>query len=245
MVNVILLHGFCEHKAMWAGQVKSLSACCRVEAIDLCGFGDNDSTAVSMEHYAQNVIEQMNVLDMDDAIIIGHSMGGYVALDMLARFPNRLTGLGLVHSQAAADDKDRLNARQKQIDFLSRYDTEPYLKPFSEQLVSEENRKDGEMLQRTWELVRHTNKTAITNALVAMMSRTDHTQLLKNSSIPMLWLLGAKDDFIPLKVGLEQAATCTQASLHVMQDVGHLAPFEAQEETNTILEQFIKWVASS
>jgi pimeloyl-ACP methyl ester carboxylesterase len=243
MVNVILLHGFCEHKAMWAEAMNALSEGRNMHALDLCGFGDNDKVAKSMKEYAKDVFRQMDERGMDKAVVLGHSMGGYVALEMMNLLPERFLALGLIHSNAAPDDEARKEARQKQIEFLHKHDTKPYLKPFSEQLVGRSNR-NAALTNRTWELVKNTQAPAIINALSAMKIRSDHRDLIRRTETPVFWLLGDEDDFMDLDDVLKQVANTNKAQLNVLNGVGHLGTWEAPEQTHQAIDSFLRWVLS-
>ncbi len=242
-MNVVFLHGFCEHKSMWTDTMHALGDNWKLHAFDMCGFGTNGNTAETMRDYASDVFAQMDEAHIEKAIVLGHSMGGYVALEMLSTNPDRILGLGLIHSNAAADDDARKQARQKQIEFLQKHPTRPFLKPFSEQLLGRSNR-NSLLTDRTWELVKDAQAPAIINALKAMMVRNDHRDLIRHTNKPILWLLGVEDEFISLDMVLHQVSNTNAAKLRILDDAGHLGTWESPEQTVDTIASYIRWVLS-
>ena len=117
---VVFLHGFCETKDLWHSYMEPLSKVCRVFALDLPGFGDNSplTDPLTIADMAEQVYNTLINLGIEQCIMIGHSMGGYVALAFSEKFPSRLKGLGLFHSTAYPDSVEKKQARDKTIDFI-------------------------------------------------------------------------------------------------------------------------------
>lgn len=107
--TVVLLHGFLGAKELWGATAKNLSRSYRVISIDLPGHGETPCIgyAHSMELMAKSVKAVMDHLKLKRYVIIGHSMGGYVALAFADLFPDNLKGLGLYHSTAYPDSEEK------------------------------------------------------------------------------------------------------------------------------------------
>lgn len=228
---------------MWSDLEESLSNTYKVLSIDLPGFGDNHEPVDSIEAMAEYVIRIMNQNGMGEATVIGHSMGGYVALEMLHKHPNRISALGLFHSNAAADSDEKKVNRRRAIDFLETNSAFAFLKPFSKQLVSERNRGNTALANKCLRLVENTRKDTIVMALKAMMNRADHRSLLPATDTPVLWFIGEEDEFINMADILDQAASTNLAQVEIIPEVGHLAVYEAPEKTLTVIRSFLDWVA--
>src|SRR5689334_17964649 len=112
---LILLHGYPLDHHLWDEVLPLLEDTFDVIVPDLRGFGESTigASSPSMEDYAADIAGLLDYLGIQKAAIVGHSMGGYVALAFARLYPDRLTGLGLVSSQVLADPPDRREGRYK------------------------------------------------------------------------------------------------------------------------------------
>lgn len=106
---VVLLHGFCENKTLWDDFVQYLSPDYHVMALDLPGFGDSElgTDECTIEYMAEKVADFLNQQGVDKCTMIGHSLGGYVALAYAEKYGDKLDGLGLFHSTVFADSEEK------------------------------------------------------------------------------------------------------------------------------------------
>ena len=206
MANIVLLHGFCERKAMWESTVESLGDTHRYLVLDLPGFGANNASCKSITDMAKYVFDEMRVAGMTNAILVGHSMGGYVALELAKLRPSVVDGIALVHSHAAADDANKKQNRTKLVDFLSRNTAHDFLKPFAKDLVAAPNQSNKQLINQVWDLVKDTQKEGIIQAAIAMRNRTDNNMLLSQFEGPILWVVGQYDQFMSQDEILGQVA---------------------------------------
>ena len=103
---IVLIHAFPTDQRLWQAQQEGLKANFRVITLDLWGFGQSSSVdghAIPMSEYADEIKELLDYLKIDRAIIGGESMGGYIALAFLDKYPNLLLGLVLANTQSVAD----------------------------------------------------------------------------------------------------------------------------------------------
>ena len=149
---VVFLHGFCETREIWENFLEPLSSVCRVILIDLPGFGGNPplESPLTIADMAEQVYNTILAIGVDQCIMIGHSMGGYVALAFCEKFPSRLKGLGLFHSTAYADSSEKKQARDKTIDFIERYGTEEFVEEFVPPLFLKVVEKIFSMISEKW-----------------------------------------------------------------------------------------------
>ncbi|MEM7575060.1 MAG: alpha/beta hydrolase, partial [Bacteroidota bacterium] len=118
---LILLHGFCETHRMWDDwKLKLLEVKLRLICIDLPGFGDSSCTAQTIEEYARAVEAVVVDAKLSKAVLVGHSMGGYVSLAIAEQRPAWLQGFGLFHSHPFADSAEKKEARDRSIEFVER-----------------------------------------------------------------------------------------------------------------------------
>jgi pimeloyl-ACP methyl ester carboxylesterase len=114
---VVLLHGFYENKEMWNAFVPEFSKKHRVIAIDLLGHGKTECLGYvhSMEDQADMVHHVLHKLKIRKAVLVGHSMGGYIALAFAELYPEMVTGIALVNSTSMADSDERKLNRDRAI----------------------------------------------------------------------------------------------------------------------------------
>ena len=241
MNEVILLHGFCENHSIW-DPVKDVLDAYSVNAFDLPGFGTNEMVIETMDDLADDVIRQMDQAKITAACVIGHSMGGYVALNLLKRYPHRLTGLGLFHSTAYSDSTERKEARNRAIEHITQYGADGYLKEMASNLIWINHPEHDDLASRVHELIKNERSEGLIQALKAMRDRSAETEVLQQTELPVLMVAGFHDTFIPWKDLFTQASQCRQVMLHRMNHCGHLGPFEAVSESRQILLEFVNWV---
>ena len=239
---IVLLHGFLEDLSMWDYFSAKLSANYRVIAIDLPGFGGSEALGKkhSMGNMAALVDEVLEYLSIGKCMMIGHSMGGYVTLAFAAKYPDRLYGFGLFHSHALADSPEAKDNRDRAIAVVNS-DHGKYIFNFFPELFAEENvdrfRDEIVALQRK---AAKTNPRSIIAALAGMRDRSSSLNVLINTKVPVLFILGKKDSRIPFQVTLAQAALPPLSEILLLDNVGHMGFLEAQETTLKAIEGFVK-----
>src|SRR5687767_3075163 len=113
---VVLIHGYPFNRSLWTEQAEALTSRFRVVTPDLRGFGESDSSEgpVTMNRMAQDVAKLMDYLGIEQAVIGGLSMGGYVALAFVKQFPSRVKALVLADTRAQADTEEGKQTRVQQ-----------------------------------------------------------------------------------------------------------------------------------
>ena len=237
---VILLHGFLEDLSMWDELSMVLSKVNTVIAIDLPGFGESGmiSSNHGMNLMAKVVDAVMEKEDIHKCTIIGHSMGGYVALAFTKLFENKLDGIVLFHSQAAADDDDTKKNRDRTIKIVENNHSD-FISSFIPSLFAEEN-----IARLSTEIQQFVNKSMLTKnegiiaALSGMRDREDHLDLLSQLEIPVLFIAGKKDSRIPMEKIIKQIALPKKSESLILNNVGHMGFIEAKEITTSTIVSF-------
>ncbi|MFK7799405.1 MAG: alpha/beta fold hydrolase [Aureispira sp.] len=240
---LVLLHGFCEDSTMWADLVPLLSKKYSVLTIDLSGFGQSDLLKESsIAAMANAVYAVWKTEQLDAAVLIGHSMGGYVGLELAAQYPDCLLGLGLLHSHPFADSEEKINNRLKTIAFVERHGIAPFAGQFVRNLfpaafVQEHKALIEELVHQT--SLHHSD--AVVAASKAMIGRKDHRATLQALACPVLMVVGTADKAIATPLCLAQLALPSTASIHILEGVGHMAHVEAPAETLEIMVDFLEF----
>lgn len=241
---IVLVHGFCEDSTIWNDfKTDLLEEKYRVVCIDLPGFGGSDTIEnTSISKMAELIGAVVDQLSLDQFILIGHSMGGYVSLAYAEKHPDRLLGLGMFHSQSAADSEEKKVGRQKGIDFIKAHGHILYVKQLIPKLFADRFAKSQSFLvdKLIYKASKYQAK-GIINALEAMMNRPDRSEVLEKFKKPVLFIIGKEDGAIPETNSLAQTHLPAQASIHLLDKVGHMGMFEAKKQTQKIVRQFVNF----
>lgn len=241
---VVLIHGFCEDKRIWEATSKELSKHFRVLCPDLPGFGESrlEEPQVSMEYFADKLQELLHRLSISSCVMIGHSLGGYVALAYAQRYEANLMGLGLFHSTAFADSEEKKENRTKTIEFIERHGVKCFSESFVAPLFSLRNREVFKSdIQQLIQMASSSSEHGVVETTKAMRDRKDQTRLLQQLSIPVLFVAGKLDGAVPLEKTLEQCHLPKQSIVHILEGVGHMGMVEAPKQTMRILRLFTEY----
>ncbi|MFT2007251.1 alpha/beta fold hydrolase [Pontibacter sp. 13R65] len=243
--TIVFLHGFCESKQVWEAFTQPLQQHFRVIALDLPGHGNNtqNNSSYSMESMAEDVKQQLDELGVQQCLLVGHSMGGYVTMAFAEKYEDRLKGLCLFHSSALPDTDEKKENRNKTIGYVEQHGVDNFINPFIEPLFFRGNR---EKLKNEIELMKtigkQTPQKVITGALAAMRDRPDRTQVLQELAIPVQFIFGKEDGAVPLEKALEQCHLPYNSTVHFLGQTGHMGMFERKTETQQALQKFAETI---
>ena len=240
---VFLIHGFGENSSVWDKQIAFLQPHCSLIVPDLPGSGESsllEGLEISIEDYAEIVIQILINENIQRAIFLGHSMGGYIALAVVEKYPERIIAFGLIHSTAFADSEDKKNTRLKSIEFIKNNGSHSFLKNTIPNLFSDNFKKNNnEVLELVIDAGKSISSHSLIQYLSAMMRRPDRTHVLKQSTVPVLFIIGEQDVAAPLDDLRKQIHLPKQPYIHILENVGHMGMLEATEEVNTYMLEFI------
>lgn len=238
---VVFLHGFGVDSAAWLEQIGYLQKNYRVIAPDLPGIGTSELISdVSMEGVATVVKEILEAEEIEQATVIGHSLGGYIALAFAEKYPDLLSGLGLFHSTASADNDEKKASRQKGIEFTEKHGAAPFLETTAPKMFATVTKTNNSRLyERFMNHLPDMSKEAVINYYEAMMQRPDRVEILKKIKVPVLFIYGKQDEIIPLDKTIEQASIPSISSVNILKNSGHLGMIEEPEEANKAIEEFL------
>lgn len=249
---VVLLHGFGEDSRIWDGQVAFLQEHCRLIVPDIPGSGNSallqlsnlassgQRDYVSIDDYADTVYAILQAEKIDRCLMLGHSMGGYITLAFAEKYPERLAGLGLVHSTAFADSEEKKQMRAKAIEAIGRYGAEPFLKNTIPNLFGRSfKEKHPEQVNQLIHAAAGFSTEALQQYYQAMIHRPDRCQVLKSNRLPILFVMGTEDMAAPMDDVLKQVSLPEISYIHVLPDCGHMGMWEAPDTLNQLLLAFI------
>jgi pimeloyl-ACP methyl ester carboxylesterase len=236
---VVLLHGFLEASWMWTDLIAPLSKRFRVICIDLPGHGKSDCIGYvhSMDEMAEVVFAVLHELKLRRVNLVGHSMGGYVALAFAERWPDHVKNLLLYQSTARADDPDRKRDRDRVIE-LAKTNHKSLVRKSIPMLFRPVNRtKMKDRVNEIKALALQTPVQGIIAALAGMRDRPNRELLLKFPPYPVHIIAGEKDPRIPLSESMELAAISDHVQLHVIKGSGHMSYAEAPDATLQLFQE--------
>jgi 3-oxoadipate enol-lactonase len=225
---LVLLHGYPLDRHLWDDVAPLLQDTFDLILPDLRGFGESSTvdSPYTMDDYASDIAGLLDQLGIQKAAIVGHSMGGYVALAFARLYPERVSGLGLVSSQVLADPPDRKEGRYKSAADVSEKGIGGVVETMAPKFTADE-RLQG--LAR--EAMERQQPAAFIGALRAMAERMDSTPLLSSFNFPVVIIHGEADALIPIDRAREVKKAVPHAHLIELKGAGHIPMMEAKEET--------------
>jgi pimeloyl-ACP methyl ester carboxylesterase len=246
---VVLLHGFGEDERIWQQQTQYLAQYFRVIVPNIPGSGSSTllkEQVASIEDYAiciHQLLENI-LLDSDTKItLLGHSMGGYIALAFAKLFPQKLNGFGLIHSTAFADSEEKKQVRLRGIEAIKQYGAYSFLKTTIPNLFATGfKQKFPQLVDELIEQSMQFTEAALEQYYFVMMNRTDTTDVLKQAQVPVLFVMGTEDIAAPIKDVLQQCCLPQQSHINILENVGHMGMMEATEVVNKSIKEFVDLV---
>ncbi|GAO45588.1 alpha/beta fold hydrolase [Flavihumibacter petaseus] len=241
---LMLVHGFGEDYRIWDEQVPVLAEKFRVITPQLPGTGNTPAeSSPTMESMADGLKEILDHEKIPRIILVGHSMGGYISLAFAEKYPQHLRALGLFHSTALADNEQKKETRRKGIAFIRQHGAEAFLQSTTQNLFAEKNR---ETMAASIKAIARDNSYISDDTLVAfyeaMIARPDRTAVLKNSAVPVLFILGRYDQAISFEDTLKLVHLPEITYIHILEASGHMGMLEETRKANQYLKDFAEQV---
>ncbi len=236
-----LIHGFCEDNTIWGSFVKLLPKDIRIIRPDLpgCGKSELPGGEISIDTYAEAVHELLKKESTGRCIMIGHSMGGYAVLSFAEKYPEMLMGIVLFHSSAFADDDNKKQDRLRAIDFVNKNGVEVYINELYPKLFAPDfYAKNKEIILPLQQYAYHFSANGVIAALNAMRTRPGRINVLKNLTVPVLFIIGKKDNAVPYEKSRQQYALPDVSQILILDDVAHMGMFEAPDECAKAIKEF-------
>ncbi len=242
---VVLLHGFPLTRAMWKEQVAGVGSIYRLIVPDLRGHGESPAPegVYTMDEMADDVIELLDTLSLDGPVVVGGlSMGGYVALSLVARYPSRVRGLMLMDTRASADTPDAAQKREEMARaVLAAGSAGPVVESMIPRLFSKKTLEtQPERVALLREAMEQNTPRGIAGALRGMACRPDRRGELARIAVPTLVLVGEEDVITPPTEAQDLAGGIAGARLEVVAKSGHMAPFENPAAANPVILRFLE-----
>jgi pimeloyl-ACP methyl ester carboxylesterase len=239
--HIVLLHGYCEGVWVWQKIIPALKQPAVIWAFDLPGFGNSAEILVNpdIHHVAEIVWNNLDALGITAPVLIGHSLGGYVAMAMAQSRPEKISGLCLFHSTPFADSEERKQIRNRVIESVTTAGAKPFLQNFVTGLFHQPSGTEFDWFKKQSE---QTSARAIIFYAALMRDRPDFSETLKSLQIPVLILAGKYDAIIQPEVSERIAGLSGFASLIFLNQSAHMGMLEEISGAGAAINSFLKCV---
>lgn len=242
--TIVFLHAFPLSGAMWDGERKEFTAQgFRVLVADLPGFGQSIRQAKPfIPDMASSVLQLLDSVSIQEPVtVVGLSMGGYVAFEMLRQAPRRIRALGLCSTRATSDTEDEISKRMKTAEQIRREGLVPQIEVLLPRLLGRTTlAQKPKISDYVRSLILANEPGGIADSLEAMAYRRDSTDLLSGISCPTLIVVGAEDVLIPMTQSQDMQQGIPDAHTAVIHQAGHLVNLEQPRAFNEALRGFLR-----
>ena len=232
-IALCLIHGHGVDASIWDGIYADLALNGPVLKPDFAHLAN----LTTIEEYADELYAQLQAATIEKAVLVGHSMGGYIALAFAEQYPQQVQGLVLYHSTATADTEERREQRRQTIGKLKTEGSAPFIRHQLPKMVSPTYSPD-----KTQTLVDRflaLPADALIAGINAIMNRPDRTAVLRNAPFPVLLVLGRDDQLIPYEKTAELANLSDKISVATIEKAGHLSMVEQPDASVRAIRSFV------
>lgn len=239
---VVLIHGFPYSQAMWDGQVAALSGEHRIITYDLRGHGESEATAgpYTMELLAEDLKGLLDALDLQQVILGGFSMGGYVALAFYRAYPERVGRLLLLDTRHLPDPEQAKPGRETLAQQVEKDGVQGIADALPSRMLTEATVSGRpEIVTAARDMILAASPQGVAGSARGMALRADQTDLLPKISAPTLIVVGEEDAVAPPADSEAMASAIPNATLVKIPGAHHLSNLEKPAEFNDAIHGFL------
>lgn len=239
-MDIVWVHGFGEDSTVWDDFLPAVHSSYTSLMFDYAARTGHSS----IRDYASDLQVFLSENRIVKPVIIGHSMGGYIALEYAAQYPDQVQGLGLFHSSATSDSDSKKEERDKTRAFIEKNGSAAFIQNFYPKMFTEDFRlKNADLVAQNTRRYSGLDPQALMAATESMKNRRDHVETLKSFSFPVFQILGKQDAFVPLEKGLEQTAVLQRPFTLVLDNVAHAGMFESPSICADFINNYLETIA--
>jgi len=239
-ITIALIHGYGFDLRIWSPVELAFNGF-HVIYLSLPGFGNTQLIGpYNMASLASHFWSELDARGESNVHLVGHSMGGYACMEMLAQQPSRVDSLCLVHSHVFADPEEKKKTRTVVLDEIKASGREGFARRMIGSLVFDAKSHD-KIIQQLITRGLEYDDDAWYYGTQAIRDRNDHGETLRSFNRPCLMLMGDADPVVPLPLVYQQAALSERATLKVYPNVAHLSMYE---NTLTLIEDLVSFYQS-
>jgi 3-oxoadipate enol-lactonase len=238
---VAFIHGFPHNRSLWAPQVSGMLDRARCIAPDLRGFGDSSRNGpFSIDQFADDVAMLLRSLGVTRTVVVGLSMGGYIAFSMWRRHRALVRGLVLADTRAGADTDEARAKRRALIEVARTRGSGAVADGQVTGMIGKTTReKRPGMIDEVHRMLESASVEGIVGALEAMIARPDSTPTLATIDVPTLVVVGSEDVLTPPSEAEILHEAIRNSRLEVIEQAGHVSNLERPAAFNHVLSEFL------
>jgi 3-oxoadipate enol-lactonase len=240
---LLLLHAFPLGLAMWDEQARGLAEGRQVVRFDARGFGGSPpgDALLTMERIADDAVGVLDRLGVPSAVVAGLSMGGYAALALARRHPDRIRALVLADTRAGADSPEAKATRAAQAERVRREGARAIADAVLPKLLgATSHRERPDLVARVRSLIEANPPRGIADALAGLAARADSTPALREIRVPTLVVVGDEDTITPIADAEALQRGIPGSRLAIVPRAGHLSNMENPAEFNRHVGSFLE-----
>jgi len=236
-----------ENLNIWDGFSDDLSANYHVVIPDIPIHGQSECEGEvnTIERMSDGISALIDYLEISKVLLVGHSMGGYVALSIAERFPEKIAGLCLLHSTPNADSNEKKQSRLLEIDEIKQGKKDEVVSKAVPLRFSTNNLLTHKMIV-DWaiDIAKGTSDIGVISSLKAMASRSDYNHVLANVNFPTMMIFGELDNHIPLSVAKHLELRNEITRTVYLHNSGHMGFLEEKDQALNAIRSFAACVFS-
>lgn len=239
---IIFIHGFPYDHTMWDYQVEYLHDDFYCITYDIRGLGQSyiGDGQYTMEAFVWDLYSIIDELHVEKPVVCGLSMGGYISLRAIEKDQDRFGGFILCDSRSEADNNEGKLVRSNNIDKINVQGVEAFVSEFVPRCFHPKTpERLSEMYEKIFSITKAQNSIGVKGSLIAMLSRGDTTNSLKNIKIPTLVLAGSKDVLTPPKVMRKISKKIKGSKFYKVPKAGHMTPLENPKFVNEKIRKYL------
>jgi pimeloyl-ACP methyl ester carboxylesterase len=233
---VVCLHGYPLDHSIWNPLIPLLEPKVQLILPDLRGHGRSPVPCApySMQDMAEDVKVLLDDLSLQKVVLIGQSMGGYIALQFARSYPDRLSGLILAASHPYPDDEEKKKNRYASIEKVRREGVKEALAGFPEKLTP-----IPEIQDYTRKIINATSSEGVIGSLRAMAERLDGSDVLSTLEIPAAVILGKRDQFVSMQQREQMTAQFSKVQFAILENAAHMLMMEQPRQVGQLIVDFV------
>jgi len=244
---ILFIHGYPMNRRLWQPQLEDLAEVGHVLALDLRGHGESEQIPgpYSMELFADDCNEFLDVMRIPKVVLCGLSMGGYICMAFYRKYASRVVGMVLTATRAAADSPTARESRDKAIDQAISQGPAPIVEGMINRLLSPYSQSNRpSLITKAHDFIDDISTQTIVADLQGLKTRLDSSSILATISQPVCIIHGEDDQIVPLEEAREMHHTIKHSRLHILPLAGHVPNLEQPGLFNQAVRQFIMEIKS-
>jgi pimeloyl-ACP methyl ester carboxylesterase len=238
---IVFLHGFLESPAIWTEFMGDYFADYQVFTPALPGYGESTAGDYSLEAAAEALRAELATAGVGRVVLVGHSMGGYVALAFAEQYPGLVAGLGLFHSSALPDSEEDTERRARNRAFLEEHGVPAFAEEFLQPQLSPVHRESlTHYIRQLQDIAAAVPLAVALGSLDAMAQRPDRRAVLEQATYPVLFIAGKDDRAVPPEKTHEESMLPDYATVVWLAGVGHLGFIERPADTRRAVRHLLQ-----